>query len=81
MEWKQSTVTDAWLECENDLWVRWSQVIAVKVQPKDRSVYYQIVFVLKDHQYVYATKEGREQARAAVVELLQQLSNEWRQSA
>jgi hypothetical protein len=84
-EWKTSVVRDAWLECENDTWVRWSEVKAVTVRQGAKEEYdsaprYQVIFVLATSaRHVYITKPDKSTARQTVVTLLQGLSNDFRQ--
>jgi len=78
LEWK--SVTDAWLECENDGWVRWSLVKAVNVRPVIRSTQYQVVLVMEmNEHFVWKTFNDKEAARHGVSALLQQLSHDYRQ--
>jgi len=80
-EWMQSRTYDAWLECEHDTWVRFSEIIAIEVEPSARTTEYVVMFATAHKRYTYKTLGDRTQARAATTELLRSLSNDWKQSA
>lgn len=80
-EWSQSKVYDAWLECENDAWVRFSEIIAIEVEPAARTAGYVIQFATQHKRYIYRTLDERSQARGTVTELLHNIAHDWRQSA
>lgn len=80
-EWMQSRTYDAWLECENDAWVRFSEIIAIEVRPSSQTTEYVIEFATSHKRYIYKTLGDRAKARAATTDLLRSLSNDWKQSA
>jgi hypothetical protein len=80
-EWMQSRTYDAWLECENDTWVRFSEIIAIEVEPSVRTTDYVVMFATAHKRYIYKTLGDRAKARGAASDLLHSLANDWKQSA
>lgn len=81
LEWTQKVMTDAWLECSNDIWVRWSKVKAIEVRPAAKGGEYDIVLATDDERYIWQTKGSKDAARGTVSDLIRHLSGDWRQSA